>query len=120
MLLARVLTLKKAEYVKDVGMTYVEIWEHDRQIVRFSVPIKSEECGFFCGRTNATKLYYTVKEGRGNLLLRLALGTDVPVGQQVCEPLFLTRDFQGIIQSSKIKILPPKQLYHPVLKSSEN
>lgn len=128
------LTLKKRDYIESMGMNYVQIWEHEfHSLLKFhdeaAQYVKSLDLqarldpmdSFFGGRTNATKLYYKGREGEKIHYLdfcSLYPSVNKYAEYPIKEPVILTKDFGDIrdyFGIAKIKILPPRGLYHPVL-----
>lgn len=76
---------------------------------------------FFGGRTNAVKLHYTAKEDEKIQyydFTSLYPWTNKYCRYPVGHPTIITNDFQDISNYfglAKIKVLPPRKLYHPVL-----
>ena len=83
---------------------------------------------FFGGRTNASQLYYRTKEDEK--IEYLDFTSLYPWVNKTCQyPVedleVITSDFKHLAQyfgKSKVRILPPRRLYHPVLpyKSTES
>ena len=82
---------------------------------------------FFGGRVNAMKLHYEAKAGEKvhyydftSLYPFVNKYKDLPMGH----PEIITRDFDYTMQSyfgiAKVKVLPPRNLYHPVLPHRSN
>ena len=129
-------TLQRKEYLEKAGYVLEEIWEceyhqllkTDPEMKAFvdSVPIVDildPREAFFGGRTNATRLFYEVPEGgREEIRYRDVCSLypwvckygKFPVGH----PVVITENFgeldlyEGLV---KCKVLPPDDLYHPVL-----
>ena len=133
------LTLKKRTYLENRGMRYVEMWEHDflaqlktdadLQVFIGTLDIESRldpRNSFFGGRTNACRLHYKVQEGEKvkyvdftSLYPFINKAKQYPVGH----PEIITQDFKSIDEYfgvAKVKILPPRELYHPVLPYRSN
>ena len=128
------LTMKREQSIHSHGFEQVTIWEHEfNQLLRENITaanfVKSLDIqdrlepreAFFGGRVNATKLHYKVS---GDEQIHYHDVTSLyPFVQKysmypVQEPQILTSDFTDISNYfgiAKIKILPPKGLYHPVL-----
>lgn len=131
-----VLTLKKAQFIKSLGMKYIEIWEHgfnyllqnDPEVRQYTDSLDIQERlnprdSFFGGKTNAIKLRYDVKEKE-----RIAY-CDFTSLYPACNkygvfpirhPTIITSDLcdldlDKIFGIVKIKVLPPKKLFFPVL-----
>ena len=133
------LTLKKKAYIKQLGMNYVCIWDHEFQKLKnqnselkqfikqldFMERLDPRE-SFFGGRTNASQLYYKTSEHEEircvdftSLYTWVNKYCQYPVGH----PKVITKDFVDIkdyFGIAKIKILPPRGLYHPVLPYRSN
>ena len=119
-------TLEKQKTLTDAGYKYVEIWECDPRLKKIKIPKEfvsplEPRDAFFGGRTNATKLKYTFKEkevGRHidvcSLYPTVNYYDSYPVGysKQIIQPDEYDSNWFGYI---KCKILPPHNLYHPVL-----
>nr|XP_022305881.1 uncharacterized protein LOC111112600 [Crassostrea virginica] len=133
------LTIKKRRYIESLGMNYVCMWEHDFQTLMTRNPeaatfVRSLDLqerlnprdSFFGGRTNAVKLHYQAKEGEKIHYLdfcSLYPSVNKYARYPVKEPKIITRDFTDISEYfglAKIKILPPRKLYHPVLPQKIN
>ena len=133
------LTLKKKRYLQDQGMRYIEMWEHDfkqqlatdENLQAFVETLDVTERmdprdSFFGGRTNACKLHYKVNDGEKvkyvdftSLYPFINKAKQYPVGH----PEIITKDFKDINEYfgiAKVKILPPRGLYHPVLPYRSN
>ena len=128
------LTMKREQSIRSLGFDQVTIWEHEfNQLLRenetaanfvksFDIQDRLEpRQAFFGGRVNATKLHYKVN---GDEQIHYDDVTLLyPFVQKysmypVQEPQILISDFSDISNYfgiAKIKILPPKGLYHPVL-----
>ena len=128
------LTMKKVRALEDAGYRVITKWDHefqselknDPELKAFVKTLELEERldprdAFFGGRTNATKLYRKVQEKEQikyvdftSLYPTVNKYDRYPVGH----PEIISKDFLplkhyfGII---KVKVLPPKDLYHPVL-----
>ena len=133
------LTLKKKAYLEQLGMKYVCIWDHDFKKLKDENE-ELKECiaqldvadrldpreSFFGGRTNASQLYYKTKEHEQvryvdftSLYPWVNKYCRYPVGH----PKILTKDFGKLEEYfgiAKIKTLPPRGLYHPVLPYRSN
>ena len=133
------LTMKKKSYIESLGMKYVCIWEHEfRETYRNNPELRHylqnlditdrldprESC--FGGRTNASQLYYRTKEDEKieyvdftSLYPWVNKNCQYPLGH----PEVITSDFKEIDQYfgiAKMRILPPRGLYHPVLPYKSN
>ena len=126
-------TLKKERILRERGYNYVEMWEHsfkeikkDPEISNFlnnldiQTPLVPSD-SFFGGRTNAIKLYHLAQEDETldyydftSLYPWCLKYGCFPIGH----PKVITSNFKDIkhyFGMVKVKILPPKRLYHPVL-----
>ncbi|XP_069108950.1 uncharacterized protein [Argopecten irradians] len=133
------LTQKKKEYIQSLGITYVDIWEHQFETLMKATPeveryvedldIQSRlepRDSFYGGRTNAIKLKYSAIEGEKihyadftSLYPYVNKYSKYPVGH----PEIVTQDFKTLdnyFGIAKIKVLPPRGLYHPVLPQRIN
>ncbi|MET0103898.1 MAG: DNA polymerase, partial [Sedimenticola sp.] len=133
------LTLKKRSYIQGLGMKYVCIWEHDyRHQLDRDPDLKTyvdqldlaerldPRDSFFGGRTNASQLRYnTAGEEQIKYVDFTSLYpwvnkyAEYPVGH----PKIITKDFDDLSEYfgiAKVKVLPPRQLYHPVLPYRSN
>lgn len=133
------LTLKKERYLKSQGMKYACIWEHEfnrllQNNEKARVFVQNLDLqqrldprdSFFGGRTNAVKLKHHVQEGEK---IRYVDFTSLyPYVNKYCkyplkEPMIITSDFTDISEYfgiAKVKVLPPRRLYHPVLPQKVN
>ncbi len=133
------LTQKKKFYIEKLGMTYVCKWEHEFQgeckenekLRRFvenidvSDRLNPRDC-FFGGRTNASQLYYKTEDGEQ--IKYVDFTSLYPWVNKYCEypvghPEIITTDFKNLTEYfgiAKVKILPPRGLYHPVLPYRSN
>ena len=120
-------------------MEYICIWDHDfkkqqnqnpelRQFISHLdiMDTLDPRESFFGGRTNASQLYYKVKENEQvkyvdftSLYPWVKKYCRYPVGHPtvITKDLGDTKDYFGI---TKVKILPPRGLYHPVLPYRSN
>ena len=135
----RALTLKKEKYIREQGMNYICIWEHEfKQLLetntdaaKFIESLNIQDRldprdSFFGGRTNAIKLYY--KTVPGEKIHYLDFCSLYPWVNKygkypVREPQIITENFKDISQYfgiAKVEILPPRNLYHPVLPQKIN
>ncbi|XP_069109808.1 uncharacterized protein [Argopecten irradians] len=128
------LTQEKKRYIKSLGIKYVAIWEHEfaamlsanseveRYVANLDVQTRLQPReSFYGGRTNAIKLQYSVAEGEKihyadftSLYPYVNKYAKYPVGH----PEIITKDFNSMeyyFGIAKIKVLPPRGLYHPVL-----
>ena len=133
------LTEKKRKVLCNLGMTYVCKWDHEfqddlKRIDELKTFVKSLDIqsrleprnSFFGGRTNASKLHYKVKPGEQvkyvdftSLYPSVNKYAKYPVGH----PQIISEDFDDInnyFGIAKVKILPPRGLYHPVLPYKSN
>ncbi|XP_053382580.1 uncharacterized protein LOC128549597 [Mercenaria mercenaria] len=133
------LTLKKKAYIEQLGMKYVCIWDHEfrkqknqnSEMKRFIDNLDLTDRldpreGFFGGRTNASKLFYQVDESEQvkyvdftSLYPWVNKYCQYPVGH----PVIITKDFNDLKEYfgiAKVKIVPPRGLYHPVLPYRSN
>ncbi|XP_060572998.1 uncharacterized protein LOC132730933 [Ruditapes philippinarum] len=133
------LTMKKKAYIEQLGMKYVCIWEHEFKKQKSQNPelkqfVESLDLidrldpreSFFGGRTNASQLYYKTKE---RAQIRYVDFTSLyPWVNKYCQypeghPTVITKDFKDMkdyFGIAKVKILPPRGLYHPVLPYKSN
>ena len=132
-------TEKRLAEIKRLGYDVVTIWEHefhqqlseDTMLRDFAANLDIESRlslrdAFFGGRTNATKLHYEAKSGEKikyvdftSLYPYTNKYSRYPIGH----PEIITDDFSDISSyfgMAKIKILPPRGLYHPVLPHRAN
>ncbi|XP_062597068.1 uncharacterized protein LOC134258520 [Saccostrea cucullata] len=133
------LTFKKKKYIESLGMNYVEIWEHDFYKLlarndstrRFIESLDIQERlnpreSFFGGRTNAVKLHYKAKDGEKIHYLdfcSLYPSVNKYARYPIKEPTIITNNFKDIrsyFGMVKVKVLPPRKLYHPVLPQKIN
>ena len=129
------MTMKKKAYLESVGYKYVCIWEHEFQDqLKENAEMKTfvdnldvqdrlnPRDSFAGGRTNATKLHYKVKNDETikyadvcSLYPNCLKNQRYPRGH----PEIITSNFDPTLQSyfgmAKVKILSPRNLYHPVL-----
>ena len=133
------LTMKKKSYIESLGMKYLCMWEHEfRETYRNDPELRhylqnlditdrlDPRESFFGGRTNASQLYYRTKEDEKieyvdftSLYPWVNKTCKYPVGH----PEVITSDFKEIDQYfgiAKVRILPPRGLYHPVLPYKSN
>ncbi len=133
------LTQKKKSYIENLGMKYVCVWEHEfqeqrensEQLQHFLQTLDVSERldprdSFFGGRTNASQLYYKAQDGEQikyvdftSLYPWVNKYCQYPVGH----PEIITTDFKNINEYfgiAKVKMLPPRGLYHPVLPYRSN
>ena len=129
-----VLTKKKEAALKSKGYSYECIWEcefkdlmkQNPELQQFSETLDIQSRlnprdSFFGGRTNASKLYQKVDEectikyvDFTSLYPWVNKYTKYPIGH----PEIITKGFSDIRQYfglARVKVLPPRHLYHPVL-----
>ncbi len=128
------LTVEKRTLLRQMGYKYVSIWEHeflkqktsDPELQSFVnglnvQPRLNPRDSFFGGRTNACKLYFNARDDEKvsyvevtSLYPYVNAYCKYPVGH----PEIVTGDFKDLsayFGIAKVKILPPRGLYHPVL-----
>ena len=130
-------TLEKIQFLKDNGYNVIEIWtcDIDRQLASgpemkelfdnyaISEPLEPRDA-FFGGPTNATRLLYETQPNEKiqyvdfcSLYPWCNKYGEYPPGH----PQIITKNFRPIDQyfgMVKCTVLPPRQLYHPVLPYS--
>lgn len=130
-------TRDKIDRLKAHGFTVKEMWEcewrrlkeEDEQVKAFTdsleiIPALDPREGFFGGRTNATCLARKAEPDEQilyddimSLYPFINKNSEYPVGH----PTFIdhpnTTDITKFFGLAKVKVLPPKGLYHPVLPS---
>ena len=127
-------TQKRLEKLKQLGYKVVVLWEHEFHEQVTSNPTMKEYVqsldiqgrlkpreSFFGGRTNATRLHYKAEAGEKikyvdftSLYPFVNTHKRYPVGH----PTVIMGDFQPVqnyFGIAKVKVLPPRGLYHPVL-----
>ena len=133
-------TMKREEYLRKRVKEVRVIWECEySRVVRehpsvaefvanLDVPERlSIRDAFFGGRVNAMKLHYEAKAGEEihyydftSLYPFVNKYRELPMGH----PEIITRDFDYTMKSyfgiAKVKVLPPRNLYHPVLPHRSN
>eukprot|EP00732_Lithocolla_globosa_P002361 Lithocolla_globosa_v1_NODE_1532_length_2509_cov_2.825998.p1 type:complete len:627 gc:universal NODE_1532_length_2509_cov_2.825998:42-1922(+) len=128
-------TLRQNAKITNRRYRLIQMWEcdfkNDNEMKKFAKTFKyttvlNPRDGFFGGRTNAVKLYHQVEEGERihyqdftSLYPYINKYGIYPVGHPVIITKFDSLDIskhQGMI---KCRILPPKNLYHPVLPIKE-
>lgn len=128
------MTKKRERELKNLGYNLIVVWEHQFQnqldknpeLQQFVSKLDLQERldprdSFFGGRTNAVKLHYTAKEDEKIQyydFTSLYPWTNKYCRYPVGHPTIITNDFQDISNYfglAKIKVLPPRKLYHPVL-----
>ncbi|KAK3708940.1 hypothetical protein QZH41_002810 [Actinostola sp. cb2023] len=131
-------TEQRTRRMREWGFKVVEMWEHEwdgmqsddnndtfPQWMKHREPLNPRE-GLFGGRTNALKLHFKCPEGSRvdyvdftSLYPSVMLsGGAYPVGH----PTLIRRDFKSPLTEhyygfNKVKVLPPRHLYIPVLPS---
>ncbi|XP_041367055.1 uncharacterized protein LOC121381770 [Gigantopelta aegis] len=133
------LTCRKREELKVKGYKVIEIWEHEfnhllksnRDLSQFVNSLDLQDGlnpkdSFFGGRTNASTLHYKVKEREEvkyvdftSLYPWVNRYCQYPVGH----PESIHKDFKPLHQYvgiAKVKVAPPRKLYHPVLPCRSN
>ncbi|XP_041366927.1 uncharacterized protein LOC121381654 [Gigantopelta aegis] len=133
------LTCRKREELKLKGYKVIEIWEHEfNHLLKSNPELKqfvnsldlqdrlNPRDSFFGGRTNASTLHYKVKEGEEvkyvdftSLYPWVNKYCQYPVGH----PEIIHKDFKPLHQYfgiAKVKVAPPRKLYHPVLPYRSN
>ncbi|XP_063435835.1 uncharacterized protein LOC134716758 [Mytilus trossulus] len=129
-----VVTKKREKTIRELGYRYRRIWEHD-----FASQLKSNEglklfagnldieerldprLAFFGGRTDTTKLYHKVENE--DKIKYVDFTSLYPWTNKYCRyplhhPEIITKDFEELgsyFGLCKVKILPPRHLYHAVL-----
>ena len=120
--------------IRKLGYKVIEMWEHDWNHVKktnrcvtdldihSATPLDPRDA-FFGGRTDARKLYYKFQEGEVgkyvdicSLYPTVNYYDEYPVGH----PIHIRKDFKPLQEKPyfgfvKCKVVPPKDLYHPVL-----
>ena len=131
--------MKKKAYLENLGMKYVCIWEQEfqklkNQNVELKQFIKQLDLmdrldpreNFFGGLTNASQLYYQTSEQKKIKYVdftSLYPSVNKYCGYPVGHPTVITKDFGDIkdyFDIAKVRILPPRGLYHPVLPYRSN
>ena len=135
--------MARLQKMKDAGHTVVSIWGCEfRKLLHNTPGLENELCShsyvkntpinirdaLYGGRTEASKTYYKVKDGEQfryvdviSLYPYICKYGKFPVGHSEvyvgadCPPDCLDRE--GVIQC---KVLPPRELYHPVLPYKSN
>lgn len=132
-------TKRRESVIRNLGYNLVTVWEHEfRQSIQESADLRNfilnldiEEHidlreSFFGGRTNACRLYYSIEPEEK--IRYLDFTSLYPFTNKYCRypvghPEIVVKDFKGIesyFGIAKVKILPPKDLYHPVLPHLSN
>ncbi|KAK3107691.1 hypothetical protein FSP39_020035 [Pinctada imbricata] len=133
------MTKNREKELKELGYKLVIIWEHqfkfqlekNAALQQFVATLDLQDRldprdSFFGGRTNAIKLHYQATEDETIQyydFTSLYPWTNKYCRYPVGHPTIITDDFQDLSQYfglAKIKILPPRQLYHPVLPYNSN
>ncbi|KAE9522228.1 hypothetical protein AGLY_017373 [Aphis glycines] len=119
-------TIERSTIIKNAGYNLIEQWDCDwinsntyKKVEKADIvePIKPRDA-FFGGRTNATKLRVKNKKMRYidvcSLYPTVMYYDYYPVGhpKKIFNPKVYDKNWFGLI---KCKILPPRNLYHPVL-----
>ena len=127
-------TQRRTMVLRAAGYTVVEMWEHDWDRLDLSTPdwlsnsdpLRPRD-GLFGGRTNALQLYYEAQEGESIHYVDFTSlypsvmknGGAFPIGHpEIVLPsphdssLLYVEDYYGL---NKVKVLPPRDLYIPVL-----
>ncbi|CAG2254249.1 unnamed protein product [Mytilus edulis] len=127
-----VVTKKREKTIRELG--YRKIWEHDfasqlksnQRLKLFANNLDIEErldprLAFFGGRTDTTKLYFKVQNEEK--IKYVDFTSLYPWTNKYCRyplhhPEIITKDFEELdtyFGLCKVKILPPRHLYHAVL-----
>ena len=133
-------TQRRTAQLVEAGYTVVEVWEHDWDAMHHPPfpsflhhldPLEPRD-GLFGGRTNALQLYYEAQEGEDVHYVDftslypsvMRQGGQFPVGHpEIILPTSgqlrfpITDHYYGL---NKVKVLPPRHLYLPVLPSHIN
>lgn len=133
------MTKNREKELKNLGYKLVIVWEHqfkfqlekNAALQQFVSTLDLQERldprkSFFGGRTNAIKLHY--KAAEDETIQYYDFTSLYPWTNKYCRypvghPTIITDDFQELSQYfglAKIKILPPRKLYHPVLPCNSN
>ena len=135
-----VVTKKRETHIKSLGYKYVAIWEHEfHQLLKENNEMKqfvsqldiqdrlNPRDSFFGGRTNAVRLHYKVQSDDEKIqyydFTSLYPWTNKYCRYPVGHPNIVTDDFEDISNYfgiAKVKVLPPRRLFHPVLPYSSN
>ncbi|KAK3753686.1 hypothetical protein QZH41_013132, partial [Actinostola sp. cb2023] len=127
-------TEHRTQRMREWGFKVVEMWEHEwdgmqgdddtfPEWMKHREPLNPRE-GLFGGRTNALKLYFKCPEGsRVDYVDFNSLYPSVMLSggaYPVDHPTLIRRDFQSPFTEhyyglNKVKVLPPRHLYIPVL-----
>ena len=133
------LTLKREQCIRSLGFEHVSIWEHEfNKLLREnetaanfvkSLDLQTQldpRIAFLGARVNSMKLHYAVNDvEKIHYLDFCSLYPYVYkyARYPVKEPKILTHNFGDISQyfgMAKLKVLPPKGLYHPLLHQKIN
>ena len=128
------LTKKREQCIRSMGIEHITIWEHEfhellrtnEKAAKFVKSLDLKERlnprdAFYGGRVNATQLYYKAKTGEKISYLdvcSLYPFVNKYARYPMKEPTIVTNNFHTMehyFGIAKIKILPPRKLYHPVL-----
>ncbi len=134
------LTQKKKFHIENkLGMKYICIWEHEflkernqnEQLRQFLKNLDVSDRldprdSFFGGRTNASQLYYKTQDREQ--IKYVDFTSLYPWVNKYCEypvghPEIITSKFKNLNEYfgiAKVKILPPRGLYHPVIPYRSN
>ena len=124
------ITMEKKAQLEALGFTVITKWEHDFKNERNADPTSFQESivprldprdSFFGGRTNASKLHYKI--GVCEQVKYVDFTSLYPTVNKydrypVSHPTIITENFQSLdtyFGLVKATVLPPRQLYHPVL-----
>ena len=128
-------TCKKTQKLRQAGYTVIEKWDHDFEVDKKTNPTLIEflktfnlsdplnpRDSFFGGRTNGVRLHCVAEEGEQihyvdiNSLYPYVNETKTyPVGHPEILVNPVDQDIGSCFGIAKVKILPPLQMYHPVL-----
>jgi len=136
-----VVTKKRQTHIKSLGYKYVEIWEHefhrqleeDAQMKTFVDALDIQDRlnsrdSFFGGRTNAIRLHYKIQYQHEKIeyydFTSLYPWTNKYCRYHVGHPTIITniqhQNIKEYFGMAKVKILPPRGLFHPVLLYTSN
>lgn len=129
----------REEKIRKLGYKLKVVWEHefakeikaDEELRNFLLTLDIQDHidlreGFFGGRVNACRLFYEAKEDEIIRYLdftSLYPWTNKYARYPVGHPEIIVKDFKPIEEYfgiAKVKMLPPKRLYHPVLPYLSN
>ena len=133
-------TKKRENIIKALGYKYVEIWEHefqrqleqDKEMKLFVDSLDVQDRlnprdSFFGGRTNAIRLHHKIQNEDETIeyydFTSLYPWTNKYCRYPVGHPIIITEDFKDVgnyFGIAKIKVLPPRGLFHPVLPYTSN